>query len=322
MNENAQAGSVATQLVAAGIGAALSSLLFSLHMLIPPAGLVFGLLAPFPAIFCRLRHGRGAGLIIALTATTLLTAGFGFQVGGLYLVQCGVIALLLPELLLAGFGAARSIAWTTAANLAVYLLAALAFMLVSGSDLRELHDLAVREINANIGQALTIYEKAGVTGDDLVEVKRAMTSAASLLLRLFPALTTLMLMVMSGSNLILVKRCSARFGFDLEIGEFRDFRNPEAMVWLLILAGFAMLSDIAIITTPALNLLMLLGALYFLQGMAVISSLLRRFGSAGLLRVAFWLLLIAQPYVAALVAAIGVFDLWGDFRTPRKQENL
>ena len=28
------------------------------------------------------------------------------------------------------------------------------------------------------------------------------------------------------------------------------------------------------------------------------------------------------PYLAALVAAIGIFDLWGDFRTPRKQENL
>ena len=154
MNEKAQAGTVATRLAGAGIGVVVSSLLFSVHMFIPPAGLVFGLLAPFPALLSRFRHGRGTSLIITLAATTLLTTVFGFQVGGLYLAQCGVIALLLPELLLAGRGAARSIAWTTGANLLVYLLALGLFMLASDSDLQRLHTLAVGEINANVAQAL------------------------------------------------------------------------------------------------------------------------------------------------------------------------
>lgn len=322
MNEKAQAGTVATRLAGAGIGVVVSSLLFSVHMFIPPAGLVFGLLAPFPALLSRLRHGRGTALIITLGAVTLLTAGFGFQAGGLYLVQCGVIALLLPELLLAGFGAARSIAWTTAASLLVYLLAVALFMYATNSDLQRLYTLAVGEVNANIAQALAIYERAGVKGDELAEAKQAMLSAASLLLRIFPSLTTVMLMVMSGCNLALVKRLSSRFGLSLRIGEFRNFRNPELMVWLLIAAGFGMLTDIPAVTGPSLNVLVLMGALYFLQGMAVISSMLFRLGSAGILRMALWLMLIVQPYTAALVAAIGIFDLWGDFRTPRKQENL
>jgi uncharacterized protein YybS (DUF2232 family) len=322
MNEKAQAGTVAKRLAGAGIGAVVSSLLFSVHMFIPPAGLVLGLLAPFPALFSRLRSGRGAALIISLGATTLLTAGFGFQAGGLYLAQCGVIALLLPEFLLAGFGAARSIAWTTAANLLVYLLAVGLFMYATGSDLPRLHTLAVGEINGSIAQALAIYEQAGVRGDELAAAKQAMTAAASLLLRLFPALTTVMLMVMSGCNLALLKRLSSRFGFSPGIGRFRDFRNPEPMIWLLIAAGFGMLTGVPTVTGPSLNVLVLMGVLYFLQGMAVISSILCRFGSAGILRVALCMLLVVQPYTAALVAALGIFDLWGDFRTPRKQENL
>lgn len=321
MNEKPQDGTVAS-LAVAGIGAVLSSLLFSVHMLIPPAGLFFGLLAPFPALFSRFRHGRGAALIITLAATTLLTTGFGFQVGGLYLAQCGVTALLLPELLLAGCGAARSIAWTTAANLLLYVMAAALFMLASNSDLHQLHALAVGEVNANIAQALAIYQKAGFTGGELAEVRQAMTSAASLLLRIFPALTTVMLVVTSGCNLALLKRFSSRFGYAPRIGEFRNFRNPELMIWLLIAAGFGMLTDIPLVSTPSLNVLVLMGLLYFLQGMAVISSMFFRFGSAGILRVALCLLLLVQPYAAALVAAIGIFDLWGDFRTPRKQENL
>jgi len=94
------------------------------------------------------------------------------------------------------------------------------------------------------------------------------------------------------------------------------------MIWLLIVAGFAMLSNVEMVTIPALNVLVVLGGLYFLQGMAVISSMFYRLGSSPVLKVALYLLLFVQPYAVALVAAIGIFDLWGDFRTPRKQENL
>jgi len=94
------------------------------------------------------------------------------------------------------------------------------------------------------------------------------------------------------------------------------------MIWLLIVAGFAMLSNVEMVTIPALNVLVVLGVLYFLQGMAVISSMFYRLGSSPVLKVALYLLLFVQPYAVALVAAIGIFDLWGDFRTPRKQENL
>ncbi len=322
MRENAQSGSVASRLAAAGVGAALSSLLFSLHIVIPPAGLVFGLLAPFPALLCRFRHGRQAVLITILASMTLLTAGFGFQVGALYLLQCGVVALLLPELLLSGLGFARSIAWTTAANLLVYVVAAGLFIVANGSDLGQVYGLMAREVDANVAQVLALYEKAGITGEELGAAQQAMTSAAALLLRIFPALTTLMLMLLSGCNLVLLKRFGSRFGIDLGNGTFREYRTPEPLIWLLILAGFAMLTDVDVVTIPALNLLVLLGVLYFLQGVAVVSSLLYRRASASLLRMAFWLLLIAQPYLAAVVVAIGVFDLWGDFRTPRKQENL
>jgi hypothetical protein len=34
------------------------------------------------------------------------------------------------------------------------------------------------------------------------------------------------------------------------------------------------------------------------------------------------LLLLLQPFMALAVAALGIFDLWGDFRSPNKQQNL
>jgi predicted membrane protein DUF2232 len=322
MSDNPQITTTAARLSAAGIGAAVSFILFSAYILIPPAGLVSGLLAPFPAVFCRLRHGQGTALIATMASAAMMASVFGIQAAVLYLVQCSVIGLLMPELLVRGYDAYRVISWTTAVNLIVYLVVALVFIVSSGHSIDQLHQLAVTEINGSISQATILYEKAGIKGDELAAMKQSMARAADLLVRIYPALMTVMLIIMTGCNVALVKRFGMQLGVDLTIGEFKTFRNPDLLVWLLIAAGFAMLAGTPIVTTPALNLLVILVLVYFLQGLAVVLTLIARQSFAGMLRVGLYLMLLFQPYSAAVVAAIGIFDLWGDFRTPRKQENL
>ena len=319
MNDKLRIGIPATRFIVAGIGILISFILFSTALFLPPAGIVSCLLAPFPVVFVRLRYGRGTAVTVTLTAVALLAAVFGIQASMLYLLQCGVIALVMPELLTRGFGSARTIAWTTSANLVVFLLAAVAFMLVSGQNI---HQLAVREITASLAQAMDIYGKSGVVGDDLAAMKQSMVTAANLLIRIYPALMTVVLIAMTGFNLTLVRRFVIRPESELKFGEFKRFKNPEWLVWFLIAAGFSLLAGNEIITTPALNLLVVLAVLYFMQGLAVVSTIIARQSFSGILRLGLYMMLLFQPYMAALLVAFGVFDLWGDFRTPRKQENL
>lgn len=319
MSVKSQVSVVTARLTAAVIGTAGSFILFAAYMVIPPAGFLSGLLAPFPAIYFRFRQGLGAAVIITLGAATLLAGTFGLHAGALYLLQNGVIALVMPELLIRGRNASRTIAWTTAVNLTIFALAALAFSVISGQNL---HQLAVNEINASITQAISIYEKAGIKGDELAQLKQSMFMAAKQITRIYPALTTLLLMAMAGCNLALIKRFAVQLGADLKLGDFKEFKNHELLIWLLISAGFAQLAGTPIITIPALNVLVIVTMLYFLQGLAAISAIIARQPFAGVMRVMLYLMLLFQPYLAALIAAFGIFDLWGDFRTPRKQENL
>ncbi|HEY3307084.1 MAG TPA: YybS family protein [Desulfuromonadaceae bacterium] len=310
---------VAARLTAAAIGTVSSFLLFAANMIIPPVGFFSSLLAPFPALYFWFRNGRGTAAIITLAVVAILTAVFGFQVGALYLIQCGVIALAMPEFLVRGLGASRSIAWTTAVNLAVFALIALFFSIVSGQSV---HDLAVKEINSSITQAASIYEQAGFKGEDLAQLKQSMYMAAGFITKIYPALITLILISVAGCNLALLKRQSPRLGLDLKLGDFKDYKNSDLLVWLLIASGFAQLTGQPLIIIPALNLLVIIIALYFLQGLAVILTVIARQPFATTFRVMLYLMLLFQPYLAALIAAIGIFDLWGDFRTPRKKENL
>jgi hypothetical protein len=301
------------------IGMTGSFILFAAYLVIPPAGIFSGLLAPFPAAYFRFRHGRGTGVIIVLGATAATTAFFGPSAGAFYVVQCGLIALLLPELLLRGVSAARSIVVTTATSVVLLTAAVIFFSVSSGQNV---HQMAIDEIQKSVSQAVAIYEKSGVKGEELVVLKQTMATAADLVIRMYPALIIITLIAMVGCNLALLKRFTAGMGISLNIDEFRAYRNPDILVWGFIAAGFSLLAADRVITTPAINVLAIIVVLYFLQGLAVITTVISRQSIAGVLRAGLYIMLLLQPYLAALVAAIGIFDLWGDFRTPRKQENL
>jgi uncharacterized protein YybS (DUF2232 family) len=131
-----------------------------------------------------------------------------------------------------------------------------------------------------------------------------------------------MLVVIAACNLALLKKTTATTAPNLPVGEFGTFKNPDLLVWILIASGVAQLLPVSQISNPALNILLVMLFLYFVQGMAVVSALITKHSVSAFLRIIFYFMLIIQPYLLALVAGIGLFDLWVDFRTPKTQENL
>ncbi|MGB9082471.1 MAG: DUF2232 domain-containing protein, partial [Desulfuromonadaceae bacterium] len=175
------------RLKASLLGVVGSFVLFAAYLAVPPLGIFSGILAPFPAAYNRLVHGRMSSLIVILGATAAITGLFGIFAGGLYLGMCGMISFLMPELLLRGISASRAIFWTTAVNLLIFTAGFIAYSTVSGLNLQQ---LISTEISGSLKQAVDLYEKGGVTGEDLVAIKRSMATAADLLQRLYPALVT------------------------------------------------------------------------------------------------------------------------------------
>lgn len=314
MSLTPQAGQAATsRLKSALFGLLGSFVLFAAYLTVPPIGIFSGIFAPFPAACNRLINGRVPAVIVILGVTAAITGLFGIFAGCLYLGMCGVIGLVMPELFVRNFSGSRILFWTTSANLAVLFTG---FLIYSASSGINLHQLISAEITSSMTQAATIYEKSGVTGEDLDLAKQSMKTASDLMLRLYPAFITVMLAVMAACNLALLKKTAVIFKIDLSVGEFASYRNPDFLVGLLIVAGFSMLFSSPLIATPALNILLLVSVLYFVQGMAIVSALISRQSVSRLLRIVLYVLLLIQPYLVVFVAGIGLCDLWVDFRTP------
>lgn len=309
-----------TKAVPAGLaGGVVSALLFLAYAGIPLFGIPAGVLSPFPIAYAALRWGRLSGLLAAIAGgiTVLLLDGVPSLL--IFLVQAAVLSLLLAEGLRRKLGGTRSLAISVVGTLGIALLFALLWYGAQGISLAE--EIG-KGIDASTAHALKLYEGADLPPEVRGHLKEGAEAAGRLLREIYPSLVVVGLLIMSGASLLLLRRSLPLQTSQAGVGAFAAFRVPELLVWPLIIAGFARLAPPPWGGMWALNVLVILGTLYFLQGMAVLQMLIDRSPMAGMLRVILYMLLIVQSYLALAVAVLGLFDLWGNFRTPRQQQNL
>lgn len=311
------------QIVAAVlIGTIGSGLLFSASLAVPLIGFVSAFLAPVPLGLARIRGGRSAAGFSALLTTLLMAVLFSPPVGAWYAVQCGMIGLILPELILKGFSPSRSILWTTAAAVVMTTLLVSIYSVSNNSNPQL---FVQKEISDSINQAIKLYEQqSGLSQQELETIRQGMKEIGQVMLRTYPALATINLGLISAICLLFFRAMALRRSLETNLTPFKMFKAPDLLIWLLIAAGFAMLAPTPLVTTPALNILVVLCVVYFAQGLAVTLTLTDRTSFSSTLKVFLTILLVTQPYLNLVVTIIGVFDYWGEFRTPRtkQEENL
>ncbi|UFS68889.1 YybS family protein [Geomonas sp. RF6] len=300
-------------------GSAATVALFFVFVSVPLLGMIPGIFVAAPGIYFALKSGRVVGSsVVAITAALLAGTG-DVAAAAIYLLQGGIITLALPEFLIRGKGGARSVVYTAAIDLVALLGAALLYGALTGTDL---HAKVLKGIEGSIKQSVLLYQQMGIKGEELTALQQTLQQAAGVILNIYPSLLTVTLGALAALNLLVVAKYVTRLPRPVHLGEFRKYRNPEPLVWLLILAGFGTLVPQPLVHLAALNVLIVLCALYAVQGLAVIVHYFTRFAVPTFIRLMACLIIVLQPFLALAVVALGVFDLWGDFRTPKNKENL
>lgn len=300
-------------------GCIATSTLFLAYVTLPLAGILAGLFAPLPAMHYTLKSGKVVGVAIVLVTTAFLAILANPTIPLLYLIQGGLISLTLPYFLLRGWGGTRSIVSSAAASFACLLILVTLAWKFDGLDV---HAIVLKGINSSINQTIALYKESGLKEDQLESLRQGMMQVGDVFGRIYPAITLVALGVIAGLNLQALRRIAERLNRPLALAELSTFRNPDHLIWFVIIPGFAMLVDSSDVATAALNVLVVTLTLYFMQGMAVALSMFERFTIPKFIRVTFYILLALQPYLAAALAALGIFDLWGNFRTPKLNKNL
>ena len=285
------------------------------------AAVAVNLFTPLPAAFVGMRVGSAAaGVTVALTALlVLLTADSASSV--LYLVQFGIPGVAIPWLLNRGFAwdkAAVTVLW---AMVAASLCGLLAVSAISGqSPLLTVSDLIGKEVVQTTTIMQDMFADADLPAGQKREVGLAIENMANFLLKAYPGISISVsgLMIV---GLIFMLSLLARGRYTVPGRAFPEWKSPEWLVWVLITAGFLFAFVEGLVGTFALNLLVILLPIYFLQGLAVIDCFFRRKAFSPIIRTVGYLLVTLVNPLPMVVTGIGVFDLWADFRKPKEPES-
>jgi uncharacterized protein YybS (DUF2232 family) len=115
------------------------------------------------------------------------------------------------------------------------------------------------------------------------------------------------------ANAVLIRTLLARRdpGW-LEGGEFEGLRWPSILVFAFVLSGVAVMFPAT--RAFAYNALLVLAFFFVLQGLAVVAFYAHRLAGPYLLRVAVVLLVVVNPWAMQILALVGLFDLFFNFR--------
>jgi uncharacterized protein YybS (DUF2232 family) len=140
-------------------------------------------------------------------------------------------------------------------------------------------------------------------------------SIVSLAMRLSPAFAVLIGAGAMLLNLRVFWRWAGpqRLTYSL-FGDLSRWSAPEWMVWLLLAGGFGLFIPVPAVSDIALNGFIVIAAVYFCQGLAIIGFYFQSLSVPSIVRGIIYFVVFAQPVVAALVSVAGVFDMWIDFR--------
>jgi uncharacterized protein YybS (DUF2232 family) len=281
----------------------------------PALGVFLSVLSPVPFVLLRLRHGFHA-MIAALGVTALAVAGLSsLGEAAVFLLMFGFPALLLAEGLRRG-SRPESLVTALAALLTLGGMGVL--VLASNAWTHPLRAIG-QYGDVLLGQMEALSARLGVPGDGsgspagstlLPGFLRVMFRVA------FPALFFAGSLLTAAGHVVLLRalmrRWPAQFG-ESNPEAFR-WQLPEFLVWVFIGAGSLYLTGVARLQAVGLNVLIVLIALYFLQGLSIGVSLFQRFRLPKFLVAVSVLLLLFQPLFPLLVAGVGLFDVWFGFR--------
>ncbi len=303
------------------LGALAGYALFGAFAALGFAAVAVNLFTPLPAAFVGMRVGSAAaGVTVILTALmVLLTADPASAL--MYLVQFGIPGVVLPWLL------NRRIAWDKATVIVLWAMVAaslcglLLVSTVSGqSPLATVNDLIGKEIAQTTTIMQDMFAETDLPAGQKREVGLAIENMASFLQKAYPGIVITIsgLMVL---GLVFLLSLLARGRYIVPGKAFPEWKAPEFLVWVLIAAGFLVAFVEGMAGTFALNLLVILLPVYFLQGLAVIDCFFRRRAFSPIIRTVGYLLVTLVNPLPMVVTGIGVFDLWADFRKPKEPES-
>lgn len=297
----------------------LSCILTFVPIFVPLLGLLLTLLAPFPLIILGLRYPWRyvLGLLGFETVVLLLLEGLP----AVFLLNYyGVV----PIVMVLAIRRNVSVSWLiTASAVAPVILGAMFLGVASLMTHQSPRALLLQAFEWGV-QAMQEYtqtlEQAQPASDTPIASD---TAVPGLFLTLLPAMLVMNHVCTNVFNYVLV-RCycrQSRVSLHVEPEDLACWQPSDYLVWVFLASGVLVLLPLGLLSILGLNVFAVILMIYCWQGIAIAVFWGRQLPLPPGMR---WLLgilvvMLAGPFCLLICTAMGLFDLWVDFRRQRHQ---
>jgi len=196
------------------------------------------------------------------------------------------------------------------AVLAPACLLSCAFMLsiwiLAGAENATYKSVVTGWVQAVMDQVAMVYESM-LSPSDMMQFKMSRASIEARIIMVFPAIMATSFAFIMWLNLLIVSGIKR----DLSL---KEWRCPDWIVALFILACVSILVRIDALNAFGLNLLILVSQVYLYQGLAIVASFMAEYNWAKIFRWIIYILILSQIYIMIIVSTLGLFDTWFNFR--------
>lgn len=213
-----------------------------------------------------------------------------------------------------------SVALMTLSGLVIPLLALVVFALFTkmdlGGDMR-------RGLEGLFQKMIELQKTAGAEEQDLELLRAAAPLVVSKFLQILPSLWIDLTLTVLSLTVLFLRRWVPMVNPFPNWPEFGKWRLQESWIWVPIAAGALYFANSYLIgSSPvavvAINVLIVLGAVYFFQGLSVVSYYFKAKLSPMLRMVGYVAFFLFFQVGLTLVTIVGLIDFWFDFRKLKK----
>lgn len=297
-----------------------AGLTLSAAVWIPLVGPFVSLLTPLPFLYYATKLGFRRGILLAALAAAaigMLSRMAGYPQVVLFCAEFAMLGVVLSALFGRGLGFGGTILWGTAAM----LLAGLGLLtVIASSSGMGLTDMMRAYLEAQLKGTLGAYRDLGMTGEEVAELETFARTTVDSLLQVYPSL-----MIVGTGFAVWLNVVAAKPLFRIRKMPYPGFpavdrwQAPEVLVWGVIAAGFAMFLAEGGLRVLGVNAFIVLMAVYLFQGISIVLFFLNKYRAPGWARVAVYSIIAVQQLFLPVLALVGLFDQWIDFRKIRRR---
>ncbi len=278
---------------------------------------LFAFLTPAPAAFAIARRGAGRGWVVPAGAALLGSLIF-YPLGPF---ELGIYLLLIAMGVLIGRGFLQM--WPAPKTVGISTLLALggaasfvfaAYLMTKG----QIVPLFEHYLRGQIGQAVKLLGAAGSARTE--EIKKGLLEMVPQVVGMLPGIFISSTLMVSWANLLLCRRyCRGVAPDDDRQERLCLWKSPEHLVWVAIAAGLMFLVPSRAVNLLGSNVMLVIGTVYFFQGLAVVAFYFEKWRAPIFVKGFICAVLLLEGTSRIAVAAMGLFDVWFDFRKRDKQ---